>query len=89
MGSEGNLNIEDLNIGSSQLPEVDGRHQPLDTTKNEIRLLNILPIRYIDGRGYGVECNLFVTSLDNSPKYQLPSTLLHLGQAIEPPRDIF
>jgi hypothetical protein len=64
-----NFNIENFNIGSSQLPEVDRRYQCLDMTKNEIRLLNLLPICYVDEREYRVGCNLFVTSFNTSLKY--------------------
>jgi hypothetical protein len=45
-------------------------YQRLDPTKNEIRLLKILPIRVVEGDEYGViECTLSVTSLDGAPPY--------------------
>jgi hypothetical protein len=54
----------------SEARESSYQYQPLDQTKNEIRLLKILPIRRVDGKEYDtVECSLFVISLDSSTEY--------------------
>lgn len=59
-------------VGSShgQPGESERHYRRLDSTKNEIRLLNILPVREVDGKEHGVECNLSVTSLDDAPAYR-------------------
>jgi hypothetical protein len=41
-------------------------HRPLDTTKNEIRLLRVLPGEFFSP----ILCELFHTSLDNKPPYR-------------------
>lgn len=45
-------------------------YQRLDLGKNEIRLLELLPIRTVNGVEQDVECKLFVTSLDDAPDYR-------------------
>jgi hypothetical protein len=44
-------------------------YQPLDPTKNEIRLLQLLPTKFVDGVRCPLECTLFTTSLDAIPNY--------------------
>ncbi len=60
----------DMDIGSSQPPKGEHPYKRLDPLKNQIRLLKILPVRLVDGEEQGVECSLFVTSLDDTPKYK-------------------
>ncbi|TVY73385.1 Heterokaryon incompatibility protein 6 OR allele [Lachnellula suecica] len=59
-----------LAVTPSQSPELVYQYEPLDATKNEIRLLRILPIRVVDGQECEVECSLFVTPLNDAPPYE-------------------
>ncbi|KAE8445966.1 hypothetical protein EG329_012605 [Mollisiaceae sp. DMI_Dod_QoI] len=59
-----------MNVESSQPPKGEHPYKRLDPLKNQIRLLKILPVRLVDGEEQGVECSLFVTSLDDTPKYK-------------------
>jgi Heterokaryon incompatibility protein (HET) len=44
-------------------------HQALDSGKNEIRLIQLLPARKFDGVACGIECRIVHVSLDDSPVY--------------------
>lgn len=45
------------------------KYQPLSSQRNEIRLLQILPVRKFDGLNCGIECNISHVSLDDLPDY--------------------
>jgi hypothetical protein len=65
------LGLQRSPTDSKKSPDVKDQsgYQPLSFQKNEIRLLQILPIRKFDGVDCGIECKIFHASLDDSPDY--------------------
>ena len=45
-------------------------HTPLDASKKDIRLLQLLPVKDNNVAHSGVRCNIVHASLDDSPAYE-------------------